>query len=119
MSGLETTLDDTINSIFRVSPAVRYVALYRNGKLSSRERPDLTGGSSAESDRYEELIVNPALLTLAKQRGDIDCGGARFVLVGYGKFHQLIVPVPGGHVSVGFDLTEDPLRHVAAIAAKF
>lgn len=110
---------DTIDSIFSLSPAVRYVALYRNGNLSSRERPALTGGSSSESDRYEELIVNPALLTLAKQRGDIDCGGARFVLVGYGKFHQLIVPVPGGHVSVGFDLVENPLPHVEAIAGMF
>jgi hypothetical protein len=110
---------DTIDNIFRLSSAVRYVALYRNGKLSSRERPDLTGGSSAESDRYEELIVNPALLTLAKQRGDIDCGGARFVLVGYGKFQQLMLPVPGGHVSVGFDLAENPIRHAAAIAAMF
>lgn len=110
---------DTIDNIFRLSSAVRYVALYRNGQLSSRERPDLTGGSSAESDRYEELIVNPALLTLAKQRGDIDCGGARFVLVGYGKFHQLMLPVPGGHVSVGFDLAENPIPHAAAIAAMF
>jgi hypothetical protein len=110
---------DTIDNIFGLSPAVRYVALYRHGQLCSRERPDLTEGSSSESDRYEELIVNPALLTLAKQRGDIDCGGARFILVGYGKFHQLIVPVPGGHVSVGFDLVENPLRHVEAIAGMF
>lgn len=117
--GLEASLDTTIDNIFRVSSAVRYVALYRDGKLSSRERPDLTEGSSAESDRYEELIVNPALLTLARQRGDIDCGGARFILVGYGRFHQLILPVAGGHVSVGFDLVENPIRHVAAIAAMF
>jgi len=63
-----------------VSDAVRYVALYRGGKLSSRQRLDISGASASESDRYEELFVNPTL-TLVRQRGNLDCGGARFVLV--------------------------------------
>jgi hypothetical protein len=79
-----------IEQIFAVSPAVRYVALYRNGELTSRQRAGAEGASSSESDRYEELLVNPVLLTLVRQGGNIDCGGAEFVIVRYGNFYQLI-----------------------------
>jgi hypothetical protein len=77
--------------------------LYRAGKLEARQRGDVAGASSSESDRYEELFVNPALLTLARQRGNLDCGGLRFVVVGYGNFHQLVLELPEGHASVCFD----------------
>ena len=36
----------------------------------------------ASPDRYEELLVNPTLLTLAGQRGDIDYGGLRCLVLG-------------------------------------
>jgi hypothetical protein len=101
--------------VFALSPAVRYVATYRHGELRLAQRPDLRGASSAESDRYEELLVNPALLTLVRQRGDIDCGGARYVLVRYGNFFQLVCPVFGGHVSVALDPSPDVLRVVDQI----
>ena len=102
--------------IFALSPAVRYVALYRSGTLTSRQRDgELAGASGSESDRYEELFVNPTLLTLARQRGNLDCGGARFVLVGYGNFHQLVVDLPDGHASVCFELGSNPIEHVDAI----
>jgi hypothetical protein len=65
--------------------------------------------SSAESDRYEELLVNPTLVTLARRRGEIDCGGLRYLLVGYGNFHQLVIPTARGHVSIAFERTADPL----------
>ncbi len=105
-----------IDRIFALSPAVRYVALYRAGELASRQRGgDLAGASASESDRYEELFVNPTLLTLARQRGNLDCGGARFVLVGYGNFHQLVVDLPDGHASVCFELGSNPLEHAHAI----
>jgi len=55
---------------------VRYVAVRSGGKLWMHERAQLRNASSSESDRYEELIVNPTLLTLVGQRVDIDCGGA-------------------------------------------
>ena len=106
-----------IDRIFAVSPAVRYVALYRDGALASRQRGDLTGASASDSDRYEELFVNPALLTLARQRGNLDCGGARFVLVRYGNFYQLVVDLPDGHASVCFELSANPLDHADAIHA--
>jgi hypothetical protein len=60
-------------------------------------------------------LVNPTLLTLARQRGNVDCGGARFVLVGYGNFQQLVVDLPDGHASVCFELGSNPLDFAEAI----
>jgi len=68
-------MDDLITALFDLLPTIRYVALYRNGSLTTRQRPNLADASAAESDRYEELLLNPALLMLARQRGDIDVGG--------------------------------------------
>ena len=104
-----------IDQIFAVAPAIRYVALYRGGELTSRQRAGVMGASTSESDRYEELFVNPTLLTLARQRGNLDCGGAEFVLVGYGNFYQLVIGLPDGHVSVCFELGSNPVDHVKAI----
>ena len=108
---------DLTSRIFAVTPAIRYVALYRGGKLTSRQRDGLAGASASESDRYEELIVNPTLLTLARQRGNIDCGGVRFVIIGYGNFLVLVIDLPDGHVTVGFELDSNPLDYFAAIRA--
>lgn len=105
------------DSIFALSPDIRYVALYRAGELATRQRQAISGASASESDRYEELLVNPTLLKLAKQRGDIDCGGARFVVVGYGNFHQLVIALPDGHASICFELGANPLAYVDAILA--
>ena len=71
---------------FRISRDVRYVALYLDGQLTLRERPGLVNASAPESDKYEELIVNPAILLLVRQRGNIDCGGAQFIIIRYGNF---------------------------------
>lgn len=72
--------------IFKISKGVRYVAIYTDAKLISSERPGIENTSSFESDKYEELIVNPTLLKLVTQRGNIDCGGARYVIIRYGSF---------------------------------
>ncbi|HTD61663.1 MAG TPA: hypothetical protein VK679_13515, partial [Gemmatimonadaceae bacterium] len=89
-------MDALIDAIFAVSPVVRYVATYNHGELTSKSRPNRAGASSAESDRYEELIVNPTLLTLVTQRGNIDVGGLKFVLIRYGRLYQLVVPTTWG-----------------------
>ena len=39
------------------SDAVRYVAVYLDGKLESATKTETEGASSSESDRYEELLV--------------------------------------------------------------
>ena len=106
---------DTIDKIFAVSLAIRYVALYQQGNLTSRQRTALSGASASESDRYEELFINPTLLTLARQRGNLDCGGANFVVVGYGNFYQLVIDLPDGHASICFELSSNPLDHAASI----
>jgi hypothetical protein len=105
----------SIDEILGISPKVRYVAVYRRGKLDSRERAGLDNASASESDRYEELIVNPTLLKLVQQRGDIDCGGARWLLIRYGNFLQFVRAVEGGHVSVGLELDSDPIALAAEI----
>jgi hypothetical protein len=103
------------DALFAVSPTIRYVAFARGQDVAMRQRKGLEDPSSAESDRFEELLVNPTLVTIARQRGEIDCGGLRFLLVGYGNFHQLVVPLEHGHVSIAFEASADPLQHLAAV----
>ena len=106
-----------IDAIFAVSPAVRYVALYRNGRLDSRQRSGIAGASAGESDKYEELLVNPTLITLLRQRGDIDCGGFDHALIRYGNFFELVQPLADGHLSVGIEPWADAVAVAAQIRA--
>ena len=98
-----------IDKIFKISNDVRYVAIYRDGKLITQTKDNTEGASSSESDKYEELIANPVMLTTASQRGNIDCGGLDFLLVRYGNFFQFILPVSWGHVSVCIDKDAEPI----------
>jgi len=107
--------EQLVHDLFALSPAVRYVAVRSGDALELHQRPGLAAASSSESDRYEELLVNPTLLTLAGERGRIDCGGLEFILVRYGSFFQLVHPVKGGHVSVAVELDGEPLSLVPRI----
>jgi hypothetical protein len=109
--------DSLVAEIFAASADVLYVALYRANALSMWQRPGVIGASSNETDRYEELFVNPTLLKLTTQRGNLDCGGLRYLLVRYGNFFQLVQPIANGHVSVCIGDAEhtDPLAVVAAV----
>ncbi|MBX2818624.1 MAG: hypothetical protein KTR29_03050 [Rhodothermaceae bacterium] len=98
-----------IERIFELSDDIRYVAIYKNDKLEKRSKSGTIGASSSESDQYEELLVNPTLLTLASQRGNIDCGGLSYILIRYGNFFQYVLPQPWGHVSVCIEADSDPL----------
>jgi hypothetical protein len=62
-----------IAGIFSLSNAIRCVAFYRGGKLKMKVRVTTVDASNPESNRYEELLVNPTLIKLASQRGNIDC----------------------------------------------
>ncbi|MCL6642369.1 MAG: hypothetical protein K6T71_03480 [Candidatus Bipolaricaulota bacterium] len=97
--------DAIIERCLALSPEVRYVAVYRDDLLRYRERPGLMGASAGESDRYEELLVNPTVLTLLQQRGNIDCGGLRYIVIRYGNFFQCVFPIARGHVSVALEPT--------------
>ena len=108
-------MEQLIETILSISEGIRYVAIYKDGKLFSSSKGDLQNASSSESDKYEELIVNPTLLKLVTQRGNIDCGGAEFVLIRYGYFFEFVKPISGGHVSVGIQLKENPLKLIPLI----
>ena len=99
-----------IESIFKLSDSIRYVAVYKNGQLESKSKSNTSDASSSESDRYEELLVNPSLLKLASQRGNIDCGGLGYILVRYGNFFQFVLPESWGHVSVCIEANTDPIQ---------
>lgn len=104
-------------SLLALSPQLRYAATYLDGVLRTAQRAGLPQASSAESDRYEELLVNPTLLTLVTRRGNIDCGGARCVLVRYGHFTQLVVPLANGHLSVAISPEADAPRVAELVLA--
>jgi hypothetical protein len=110
-------MSDLLERVFALTPDIRYVAAYRDGELRSSQRPGVAQASAGESDKYEELIVNPTLLTLTRQRGEIDCGGLEFVVIRYGNFYELVLPLPGGHLSVGLEPHADPLRLVPRLQA--
>ena len=106
-----------LDQLLSIHPAVRYAAVYRNGELQMRSKAGTSGASSSESDRYEELIVNPTLLRLTQQRGDIDCGGLDYVVIRYGNFFQLVYPTAWGHVSVCIEKEARPLEVAELVGA--
>jgi hypothetical protein len=109
-------MDSTIEAIFELTSAVRYVAFYQDGHLFMHKRPDIGKPTASESDHYEELLVNPAILLLADKRGNIDCGGLEYVIVRYGNFYQFVHPTSNGHVSIAFGLEANPIAWADPIA---
>ena len=104
-------------AIFGLGPQIRYVAFGSGQDVDLAQREGLADASDAGSDFFEELLVNPTLLTLTRQRGELDCGGLRFVIVGYGSFNEIVLPATGGHVSVGVELEADPVAVAEQVAA--
>lgn len=98
-----------MKTIFSLSDDIRYVAVYREGRLEMKARDGAADASRPESDRFEEVLVNPTLITLASQRGNIDCGGLDYLIVRYGNFFQFVLPTDWGHVSVCIEKTADPV----------
>jgi hypothetical protein len=105
------------DAIFELGPHVRYVAFGSGQDVELLQREGLTNASDAGSDFFEELLVNPTLLTLARQRGELDCGGLRWILIGYGNFDEVVVPTADGHVSVGIELGADPVAVADQVGA--
>jgi hypothetical protein len=96
-------IDDLLNFLDQI----RYVAIYQDGELIFKQRQLTSDSSSSDTDKYEELLVNPTLLTIARQRGNIDCGGLKFIIVGYGNFYQLVKEIRNGHISICLDKSVD------------
>ena len=108
-------MDTLLDTLFQLTQHIRYIAVYSAGQLFMRQRADLHNASASESDRYEELLVNPTLLTLARQRGEIDCGGLAYLIIRYGFFFQLVIPLREGHISMAFEPQADPVSYVEQV----
>ena len=104
-----------MQEIFELSSDIRYAAVYQKGVLQLEQRNDLVSASASESDRYEELLVNPTLLMIARQRGNIDCGGFEYLVVRYGNFFQIVHPIFEGHISIAVEATAQPLDILALL----
>jgi hypothetical protein len=105
------------DAIFGLGSHIRYVAFGDGQDVETAQRDAVAAASDPGSDFFEELLVNPALLTLARQRGELDCGGLRHLVVGYGNFNQVIVPRGAGHVSVCVEREADAAAVAAEVAA--
>jgi hypothetical protein len=106
-----------LNEILQHSTNVRYVALYQDGVLYARQRETVHKPSRADSDYYEEILVNPTLLLLASQRGNIDCGGLEGIVVEYGNFYQVIRHFHHGHCSACLEKSSDIQKEMQAIGS--
>jgi hypothetical protein len=82
-----------------------------------RQNPLHPSHNPPETDRIEELIVNPILLELSARRGNIDMEGIRYVLVRYGTQYQLLFPYKEGHLSIGVNQEDDPIQIARKVAA--
>ncbi len=89
-----------IDTLFTKFSDIRYVALYTGNDLVYKQKKQTLDSSAEETDKYEELLVNPVLLKLASQRGNIDCGGLNYLIIKYGNFFQLIRSIREGHISI-------------------
>lgn len=104
--------------LFRVEPKIRYVAINQEGKIVEMEQsPSHPSYNSSETDRMEELLVNPIVLDLAARRGNIDMDGIRYAIIRYGTQYQLLMPYDEGHLSIGVELQDDPVEIASKIIA--
>ncbi len=104
--------------LFRLEPKIRYVALNQKGQIEEmRQSPRHPSTNPPESDRIEELIVNPIVLEIAARRGNIDMDGIRYVVIRYGTQYQVLLPYRDGHLSIGVNLEDDPIEIARKVAA--
>jgi len=95
--------------LFDLDPNIRYVAVNQRERIiEMKQNPERPSLNPTETDRMEELIVNPISLEAARRRGNIDMKGIRYVIVRYGTMYELIFPYKHGHLSIGVDLNAKP-----------
>jgi len=103
--------------LFDLDPDIRYVAINQKGLIVEMEQnPKRPSLNPTETDRMEELIVNPILLELTRRRGNLDMNGMRYVVVRYGTMYELIFPFMDGHLSVGLELNANPIEVAQSVA---
>lgn len=103
--------------VFALDSSVRYVATNQGGEIELTQNPKWPSHNPGDTDRMEELIVNPVVIELARRRGDLDLEGVRYVAIRYGLQWQLLFPYADGHLSVGVEHAAD-LEGVAAKVAE-
>jgi hypothetical protein len=89
-------------------------AVAEGQQVQMRSRPGLPNASSSDSDRYEELLVNPTLLLVATARQH----RLRRTAVSHhrlGHFQQLVIPAVTGQISIAFELDSNPADRLRAI----
>lgn len=97
--------------LFELSPAIRYVAVNQGHRIvEMAQSPKWPSRNPADTDRMEELLVNPVLLELATRRGELDLSGVRYVVIRYGVLDELVFPYGNGHLSVGVEPGADLMR---------
>ena len=117
-----SSFDQVTEAAFALDPGVRWVAVTRPGEPPRwRYRASVQPLNDSASDEAEERLANPAILALARARGDWDLGGLRYVAIAYGKLTQVIAALPaGGHISLslerGSDATQVGEELIAALA---
>lgn len=105
-----------LDAILELSPTIRYAAVHVGaGEPLLRERAGGSVGTAADSERWDELVVNPVLIELAARRGDVDCDGLDYVLVRYRRFYNLVLPLERGHLSVVIEPDGEPLPLIPAL----
>src|SRR5574337_898841 len=103
------------SQLFELDPHIRYVAVNQGGRIvEMAQNPRWPSHNPTETDRMEELLVNPVILELARRRGQLDLDGICFVAIRYGPQYQLLFPYGEGHLSIGVELGAD----VAKVAGK-
>jgi hypothetical protein len=110
--------DRLSSRLFGLEPKIRYVAVNQNGQITEMEQsPSHPTYNSHETDRMEELIVNPTVLGITARRGNIDMDGMRYVVIRYGTQYQLLIPYGEGHLSIGVEVEDDPVELASKITA--
>ena len=103
--------------LFNLEPRLRYVAVNQEGRILEMEQsPSHPTYNPQETDRMEELIVNPIVLEMAARRGNIDMEGIRYVVIRYGTQYQVLMPYLEGHLSIGVELRDDPVEIAGKVA---
>lgn len=105
--------------LFALDPGIRYIAVVQDGRIvEMAQNSGFATNNPHETDRMEELFVNPTVLDLTRRRGELDLDGIRYVVVRYGPMFQLLIPFRQGHLSVGIELNTDPVAIAKAVAQK-
>ncbi|MGA8904103.1 MAG: hypothetical protein WB661_03750 [Candidatus Bathyarchaeia archaeon] len=103
--------------LFGLDANIRYVAVNQNERIVEMEQnPKKPSLNPTETDRMEELIVNPIILELTRRRGNLDMDGLRYVVVRYGTMYELIFPFKDGHLSIGIELNANPTEVAQSVA---